>query len=59
MGYIKDKRKDKQAESNPGAGEPSFGVNALLRQCDANVNLAEISEGGLLYPNPAANLVGE
>lgn len=46
----------KEAESSPGAGEPNdFGVNAFTGMPKHNGE----SAGGLLYPNPAANLVGE
>ena len=51
--YIYGFYKMEQAESNPGAGEPiSWGE----RQAHAR---HEIDAGGLLYPSPAANLVGE
>ena len=51
MSYIKNGLIYK-AESNPGAGEPSYwGESAVSYEIGL--------EGGLLYLNPAANLVGE
>ena len=53
MSYIKNEFIYK-AESSSGAGEPDFGVNdeRWLFLGDSG------KKGGLLYPNPAANLVG-